>query len=338
MNKPVPDEPPFREMSELAARVFGPVAALTKIEMPGDIDARYRAFFHSAQSAIQAPDGGGDDVDARSRHVLGVVGEVVQGLEGAAHHQQQVAQLERSILEVCRAAYAQGPPIDMQAVTTAAIPAPKLTAEYHAFLFDIRRCFEYLSRAVVSYFERSSGSFRRLPKALNGAEPVVVAQALTIRVEAAIVDFEDVLGRGGARAPRDRVGHTSPEPPGHLNLHFSPDGVISMNLVGGAEDFEMRGLQPEVFQLGPLLLDRIFRFERLMYELLSEFPMIREAAQAALENISRWRDATGEPKLVPDASAEAIRERAGLLDPTPGQAKAFWHENESHMLPADHEP
>jgi hypothetical protein len=62
MNKPVPDEPPFREMSELAARVFGPVAALTKIEMPGDIDARYRAFFHSAQSAIQAPDSGGDDV------------------------------------------------------------------------------------------------------------------------------------------------------------------------------------------------------------------------------------------------------------------------------------
>lgn len=62
MNKPVPDEPPFRGMSELAARVFGPVAALTKIEMPGDIDARYRAFFHSAQSAIQAPDSGGDDV------------------------------------------------------------------------------------------------------------------------------------------------------------------------------------------------------------------------------------------------------------------------------------
>jgi hypothetical protein len=41
----VPDERPFREMSELAARVFGPVAALTKIEMPGDIDARYRASF-----------------------------------------------------------------------------------------------------------------------------------------------------------------------------------------------------------------------------------------------------------------------------------------------------
>ena len=38
-----------------------------------------------------------------------------------------------------------------------------------------------------------------------------------------------------------------------------------------------------------------------MYELLSEFPMIREVAQAALENISRWRDATGELKLVPDA-------------------------------------
>jgi len=41
---------------------------------------------------------------------------------------------------------------------------------------------------------------------------------------------------------------------------------------------------------------------------------------------------------VPDTSAEAIRERAGLLDPTPEQAQAFWREHEPHMLPPDNEP
>src|SRR5580704_13931966 len=46
----------------------------------------------------------------------------------------------------------------------------------------------------------------------------------------------------------------------------------------------------------------------------------------------------GELTLVPDTSAEAIRERAGLLDPTPEQAEAFWRENEPHMLPPDDEP
>ena len=50
------------------------------------------------------------------------------------------------------------------------------------------------------------------------------------------------------------------------------------------------------------------------------------------------RRASGELTLVPDTSAEAIRERAGLLDPTPEQAETFWRENEPHMLPPDDEP
>jgi hypothetical protein len=37
-------------------------------------------------------------------------------------------------------------------------------------------------------------------------------------------------------------------------------------------------------------------------------------------------------------SAETIRKRAGLLDPTPEQAKAFWGKNEPHMLPSNDEP
>jgi hypothetical protein len=41
--------------------------------------------------------------------------------------------------------------------------------------------------------------------------------------------------------------------------------------------------------------------------------------------------------LAPDTSMEAIRERAGLLDPTPEQAEAFWQEHEPHMLPPDDE-
>lgn len=42
--------------------------------------------------------------------------------------------------------------------------------------------------------------------------------------------------------------------------------------------------------------------------------------------------------LAPDTSAEAISERAGLLDPTREQAEAFWREHELLMLPPDGEP
>jgi hypothetical protein len=50
------------------------------------------------------------------------------------------------------------------------------------------------------------------------------------------------------------------------------------------------------------------------------------------------RRATGELTLVPDTSAEAISERAGLVDPTPEEAEAFWRDNEPNMLPTDDEP
>jgi hypothetical protein len=42
--------------------------------------------------------------------------------------------------------------------------------------------------------------------------------------------------------------------------------------------------------------------------------------------------------LAPDTSADVIRERAGLLDPTPKQSEAFRREHEPHMLPPDDEP
>jgi hypothetical protein len=50
------------------------------------------------------------------------------------------------------------------------------------------------------------------------------------------------------------------------------------------------------------------------------------------------RRPTGELTLAPDTSADAIRERAGLLDSTPEQSEAFWREHEPHMLPPDDEP
>ena len=50
------------------------------------------------------------------------------------------------------------------------------------------------------------------------------------------------------------------------------------------------------------------------------------------------RRPTGELTLAPDTSACVIRERAGLLDPTPARSEAFWREHEPHMLPPDDEP
>jgi hypothetical protein len=47
---------------------------------------------------------------------------------------------------------------------------------------------------------------------------------------------------------------------------------------------------------------------------------------------------SGELTLVPETSAEAMRERAGLVEPTAEQAEVFWREHEADMLPPDDEP
>ncbi len=71
---------------------------------------------------------------------------------------------------------------------------------------------------------------------------------------------------------------------------------------------------------------------------MSEQPHVVLSGAVSGRYVITDRRPTGELTLVPDTSAEAIRERAGLLDPTPEQSEAFWREHEPHMLPPDDEP
>ena len=200
------------EMLRLHASLAGPIDALVSVRLPEDIDGHFRRFFELLQSH--------PPVEENAQRTVQRTHDIREGVRAAVYHQRNVEKSERAIVPVCQAAYRQCPPATKP--MTMSFGAPGLTAEYHAFLFALRRSFEYLNGALIVYFGRQSKSFRKLPQRLNGAEPTGVASLLAKKVQDALHDFEDVLGRPDARAPRDRVAHWRPEEPAVSTSNSSP--------------------------------------------------------------------------------------------------------------------
>jgi hypothetical protein len=264
-------------MLRLHASLARPIDALVAVPLPDDMDARFRRFFELLQSH--------PPVDKTAQRTVQRVHDVREGIRAAVYHQRNVESLECAIVPVCQAAYSQGPPVTKP--ITMSFGAPGMTAEYHAFLFALRRSFEYLNGALIVYFGRGSKSFRQLPKALNGAEPSEVAEALAEKTQNALRDFEDVFGEGDTKArrkaPRDRVAHQTPEVPAVINVEFKPSGEVCLRMVDGAESLPFpAAIDPAQPQLSALLTQRIDRLGQLVFELLGELPLLRNAVQAAL--------------------------------------------------------
>lgn len=263
------------EMLRLHEQIAGSIHELVRVPLPTDIDDDFRRLYDTLTPRTP--------LQGSAQRTFQRIDDIRQGLIAATYHQRNVAMLERKILEACREAYQGGPPVSKP--TTMAFGADPLTCEYHAFLFAMRRAFEYLNNALIVYFDRESNSFRKLPRALNGAAPAEVAAALAEKVKKALGDFEDVLGRPDSRAPRDRVAHRQPERPGEINVQFKPDGEVALMMIGGAEQLPLVvPTDDSKSRLGELLEQRVQRFERLAFELLRELPAFRDAVDAVLRD------------------------------------------------------
>lgn len=261
-------------MLALNTLVYEPLRDVIAVGLPDVSAKRFQRFRDAVDN---------ETLGSQARNTWETIDDLREGLTAAIYHQRNVLRLEQEIVEVCRTAYANASFSLAENPVTMAVGAQRLTYEYHAFLFAIRRTLEYLARGLAAYFGRSSKSFRRIPKTLEGALPKGPATAIASKSTAAISNLEDILGRGDARAARDRIAHTRPEEPGVLNIIFSPGGEVGVHLVAGAEGFELSlPIDQAEPQLGPVLIERCGRVERLAFELLLELPEFHIAATAAL--------------------------------------------------------
>ena len=120
-------------------------------------------------------------------------------------------------------------------------------AEYQAFVLAVRRCLDYLARAMAAYFENDHHSFRRIPRLLAGCKPTSVASALAAAIERHQGAFEYVLSDGNKKSIRDLLSHYEYIGAGTLNI--SRHGFV---MAGGGERLNVAkwegGLSPVIRQ------------------------------------------------------------------------------------------
>lgn len=141
----------------------------------------------------------------------------------------------------------------------------KLDFEYQAYILAYRRCLDYLTRALATYFGRPNHSFREMrTKALHRAKPETVADALSEVHEKFAPLFGFVMTNEGDTSVRDRIAHTEGVGAGCINL--SRMGVY---LAGGGED--LRGWGPEGGKLSEALAIRTVNLHECVGTMLDAF-------------------------------------------------------------------
>ena len=138
-------------------------------------------------------------------------------------------------------------------------------AEYQAFVLSVRRCLDYLARALSAYFQQECHSFRRLPQLLARVKPTSVSSAIATAQQRHAPHFAYVLS-GEKKSIRDLLSHYKYIEAGSLNL--SRHGFL---MAGGAEN-----LRPPVGQaweggLSAVIAKRADDLHACVVDLLTSF-------------------------------------------------------------------
>jgi hypothetical protein len=255
-----------RQISELHGRFAAEVDAVIGARLPEAAAQRFRDFFESLSDAgVFDP-----SVPAWAMRFY----DLEDGLTAAHYHCRNVQDLERQVIDICLAAVAELPG-DMP-TGTMNFGARRLTYEYQAYLFALRRSFDYLACGVVGRFGAGrSSSFKDIAKALKQPPPAVASYAIGVitRAEAAVGEFPEVLSRGAHLAPRDTVAHYRSLDAGGFTIYLDPGGPPRIALTGGGERLSVwPGADLDMPRLTPLLQDQLRRFELLVFELIALLP------------------------------------------------------------------
>jgi len=255
-----------RKLAALHARFAQDVADLLEVELPGPTYARLKALF----DAITDPD------QQIANWVVSLY-NVQEGLRAAYYHYRNVERLEREVSSVCLEAVRERP--DDLPWTNMFLEAPRLTYEYQAFIFALRRSFDYLgsSLALALGCTRPRG-FRRLPGPLKHAsgENATAAVSITNLVGPIMEVYPEVFTNGSEQrySLRDRIAHTESVQAGTFAILLRPGEPTRIEVTAGGEGltFSEHFPGPSPGRLAASLLERLTRFEATLFELVALLP------------------------------------------------------------------
>lgn len=225
------------ESSEYAAKLwaaFSPkLAQIVDVNLPHATYDRFKTFF--------------DDLDLAGLYPIPAwvtsLYAVQDALTAAYYHQRRIADIESVVIKVLAETVASMPRLPVK--LNSALRTMTLSYEYQSFLFDFRRCFEYLSLGIAGAFgvtpPRNS---RDLPKALKNVDPRYEAAARLMhpRVAEVFKRFSRTLAED---SPRNTVAHHRPVEAGDMRMFLDPGLEPRIGLDGGGEELPMRDVPSE---------------------------------------------------------------------------------------------
>jgi len=205
------------------------------------------------------------------------------GLTAGYYHCRNVEQIEHAVDEVARRIYADAPP-DMP-TTTMSFAARRLTYEYQAFIFALRRSFDNLAGALTRGLDCDFvSSFPKVTGPLKNARPAnkAAADAISQGCVAAMAAFPEVFDPQKGRSIRDQIAHRTSVPGGQFSVSFRPGQPVAVELEGGGEQLPLLADPAQrPGRLSALLLNRLVRFEDTFMDLTAHIPAVAQARAAS---------------------------------------------------------
>jgi len=110
----------------------------------------------------------------------------------------------------------------------------KLDYEYQAFILAVRRCLEYFTLALATYFKQDFHSFNGLPDSIVGKHPKEISSSLKAPIDKHHDLLSHFYSEAERRSPRDQISHYGYVPAGVVNI--TSKGIF---LAGGGEDLHL---------------------------------------------------------------------------------------------------
>jgi hypothetical protein len=127
--------------------------------------------------------------------------------------------------------------------------------EYQGFIFAYRRCLDYLSTGVSTYFGTHCSSFRELGKKLPKWAPQSVAHTIHDCYTRHRQQFDFVMADERGKSVRDRLAHREFVQAACVNVSKS-----GFRLVGGGEELGIRGNDVHLAQALHIRVDALRAF------------------------------------------------------------------------------
>ncbi|MCL4559313.1 MAG: hypothetical protein M1281_01705 [Chloroflexi bacterium] len=164
------------------------------------------------------------------KHINGILGSTQNALACAYYHRDNLIEIEKQVLdELQNHNYKKA----LGNSTLGLGNTLRWDFEYQAFILAVRRCLDYLVRALAAFFKNDFHSYHRFSVFLKSQKPEIVAEKLCEVHSSYLAKFSFVTSEGSNKSIRDRISHYEYVPVGTINL--SSRGFL---LAGGGEELK----------------------------------------------------------------------------------------------------